>query len=104
MTHVELLQNLRRKSLKWLAVAATGIVLSLSLPGGAQAEQARKKGGDVRSVYLVKYRVNGEVRYNKGRPGKILNVSAAAYGRGAAYVCTPSGFGHPSRCYRRDFF
>lgn len=104
MRHVELLQTMRRKSLKGLAVAATGIALSLAMQGGAQAEKVRKKNGEVRSVYLVKYRVNGEVRYNKGRSGKILNVSAAAYRNGTPYVCTPSGFGQQSRCYRRDFF
>ncbi|MET4636093.1 hypothetical protein [Kaistia defluvii] len=104
MRYVERLQHLRRTSLNWLAIAATGIALSLSLQGQAQAEQARKKSGDVRTVYLTKYRVNGEVRYNKGGAGKIRSISAAAYRRGTPYVCTPSGFGQQSRCYRRDFF
>lgn len=96
--------ELYRSGLKWLAVAAAGLAMLLSMQGGAQADQARKKNGDVRSVYLVKYTVGGEVRYNKGRPGKVLKVSAATYRSGTSYVCTPSGFGQQSRCYRRDFF
>jgi len=102
--HLERLQHSRWNCRKWLAIAATGMALSLSLQGGAQAEPARKKGGEVRSVYLVKYRVNGEVRYNKGRAGKILKISADAYRGGTPYVCTPSGFGQQSRCFRRNFF
>jgi dsDNA-specific endonuclease/ATPase MutS2 len=101
---VELLHNVRRKSLKWIAVAAIGLAATVALQGSANAEQAQKKKGEVRSVYLAKYRVNNEVRYSKGQPKNIVKISAADYLSGNSYVCTPSGFGQKSRCYRRDFF
>ena len=104
MRQVELLHNVRRKSLKWMAVAAFGLAASIALQGGANAEQAQKKKGEVRSVYLAKYRVNNEVRFNKGQPKNIVRISAAEYLSSNPYVCTPSGFGRKSRCYRRDFF
>lgn len=104
MRQVELLHNVRRKSLKWIAVAAIGLAATVALQGGANAEQAQKKKGEVRSVYLAKYRVNNEIRYNKGKPKNIVKISAAEYLSGNPYVCTPSGFGRKSRCFRRDFF
>lgn len=104
MRQVELLHNVRQKSLKWIAVAAIGLAATAALQGSASAEQTRKKKGEVRSVYLAKYRVNNEVRYNRGQPKNIVKISAAEYLGSNPFVCTPSGFGQKSRCYRRDFF
>ena len=104
MRQVELLHNVRQKSLKWIAVAAIGLAATVALQSSANAEQAQKKKGEVRSVYLAKYRVNNQVRYNKGQPKNIVKISAAEYLSSNPYVCTPSGFGRKSRCYRRDFF
>ncbi|RNF36377.1 hypothetical protein A7A09_000055 [Paracoccus methylarcula] len=53
----------------------------------------------MRSVYLVKYWVNDQVRYNKASSGKIVKIPASKYLSSNPYTCTPSGFGQKSRCY-----
>lgn len=100
----ELLHNARRKSLKWVAVAAIGLAASLTLQAGAEAKETRQKKDGTRTVYLVKYRANGEVRYNRVGKGKAVTISAAEYRNGNSLVCTPSGFGQKSRCFRRGIF
>jgi hypothetical protein len=74
----------------------------LCLSANAQAKDSHKPKNDTRSVYLVKYRVNNEVRYNKNPMGKVVKVSASQYFGATPYVCTPSGFGQKSRCFMRD--
>ncbi|TMV03558.1 hypothetical protein [Brucella haematophila] len=92
----------RRESVKWVATAAIGLAASLCLSATAQAKDSHKPKNDTRSVYLVKYRVNNEVRYNKNPMGKVVKVSASQYFGATPYVCTPSGFGQKSRCFMRD--
>ncbi|MEL4069162.1 hypothetical protein WKW50_03315 [Ochrobactrum sp. GPK 3] len=92
----------RRESVKWVATAAIGLAASLCLSANAQAKDSHKPKNDTRSVYLVKYRVNNEVRYNKNPMGQVIKVSASQYFGGNSYVCTPSGFGQKSRCFMRD--
>lgn len=104
MRHNELLRNTRWKSLKCAAIVALGLATSMAFSVGAEAKDVRKKKDDTRSVYLVKYRVNGEVRYNKVGKGKIVKISASEYLSGNSLVCTPSGFGQKSRCYRPGIF
>ncbi len=104
MRRNELLCNARRKSLKWVAVAAIGLATTLAGQAGAEAKETRKKKDDTRTVYLVKYRVNGEVRYNKVGKAQVVKISAADYARGSSLVCTPSGFGQKSRCHSRGMF
>ncbi|ODT17796.1 MAG: hypothetical protein ABS35_25030 [Kaistia sp. SCN 65-12] len=99
-----MLCNARRNSLKWVTAAAIGLATTLTLQAGAEAKEVRKKKDDTRTVYLVKQRVNGEVRYNKVGKGKIVKISAAEYRAGNSLVCTPSGFGQRSRCYRPGIF
>ncbi len=92
----------RRASVKWVATAAIGLAATLCLSANAQAKDKYKPKNDTQSVYLVKYRVNNEVRYNKNPMGKVIKVSASQYFGGNSYVCTPSGFGQKSRCFTRD--
>ena len=92
----------RRESVKWVATAAIGLAASLCLSANAQAKDKYKPKNDTQSVYLVKYRVNNEVRYNKNPMGKVIKVSASQYFGGNSYVCTPSCFGQKSRCFTRD--
>jgi len=100
----ELVHNARRKSLKWVAVAALALASTLVMQSGAEAKELRKKKDDTRTVYLVKYRVNGDIRYNKGAKGMVVRMSAAEYLNSNSLVCTPSGFGQRSRCFRRGIF
>ncbi len=91
-----------RGSLKWVAQAATALAVSLVLGTSAQAGEVRDSKDQTRTVYLVKYRVNGTVHYNK-KPVTVRKVSLSQYLRGNPYVCTPSGFGQKSRCYIQNF-
>jgi hypothetical protein len=100
----ELLCNARRKSLQWMAVAAIGLATSMTLQAGAEAREVGKKKTGTRTVYLAKHGVHGEVRYSKPGQGKTVRISAAEYRAGASLVCTPSGFGQRSRCYRPGIF
>jgi hypothetical protein len=75
-----------------------GLAMSSVLSTGAQAEEARKPQEQTRSVYLVKYWIGDQVRYNKNPLGKVLKVSALKYMNSSPYVCTPSGFGQKARC------
>ncbi len=104
MRHNELLRNTRWKSLNCLAIVAFGLATCVALPVGAEAKEARKKKDDTRTVYLVKYQVNGEVRYNKVGKGQVVKISAADNARAGSLVCTPSGFGQKSRCHSRGLF
>jgi hypothetical protein len=86
--------------LKWLAAIAFGLGFSLVAGTSAQAGEVRKSDDETRTVYLVKYRVNGANQYNKN-PSMVRKISFSQYLRSNPYVCTPSGFGQKSRCYRR---
>src|SRR5688500_13032072 len=91
-----------RGSLKWVTPAAIGLAVSLVLGTSAQAGEVRRSNEETRTVYLVKYRVNNAVHYNK-KPMKVRKVTLSQYLRSNPYVCTPSGFGQKSRCYVRNF-
>lgn len=93
-----------RTSLKWIAAAAIGLTVSTVLGASAQAGESRKPKDEIRSVYLVKYRVNNEIRYTKKPAGKVVKVSASQYRNSNPYVCTPSGFGQKARCYIPGIF
>lgn len=84
------------------SVAAVAFCLGFSLVAGtsAQAGEVRKPRDETRTVYLLKYRVNGTVRYNKN-PATVRKISFSQYLSSNPYVCTPSGFGQKSRCYMR---
>jgi site-specific DNA-adenine methylase len=88
--------------LKWIAPVAFCLGFSLVAGTSAQAGEMRKSRDETRTVYLVKYRVNGMVRYNKN-PAMVRKVSFFQYQQSNPYVCTPSGFGQKSRCYMRTF-
>jgi len=88
--------------LKWVAAAAFGLGFSLVAGTSAQAGEVRKPRDETRTVYLVKFRVNGVVRYNKN-PAMVRKISFSQYLSNNPYVCTPSGFGQKSRCYMRTF-
>lgn len=88
--------------LKCVAALAFGLGLSLVAGTSAQAGEMRKSRDETRTVYLVKYRVNGMVRYNKN-PAMVHKISFFKYVQSNPYVCTPSGFGQKSRCYIRTF-
>ena len=92
-----------RPSLKWMAAAAVGLTVATVLGASAQAGESRKPKQEMRSVYLVKYRVNNEIRYGKSA-GKIVKVSASQYMNSNPYVCTPSGFGQKARCFAPSIF
>lgn len=89
--------------LKWVT-AATVVAATAVFSSNAQAAEAGKPKQEVRTVYLVKYRVNDGVRYSKNPGRKIMKVSASQYRASNPYVCTPSGFGQKSRCYTRSMF
>jgi hypothetical protein len=93
-----------RNSLKWITTAAIGLAVSAVLSASAQAGESRKPKEGMRSVYLVKYRVNNEIRYAKRSAGKVVKVSASQYMNSNPYVCTPSGFGQKARCYTPSIF
>lgn len=93
----------RQNTLKWVVATAIGLTVSV-LSLNAQAGEIRKPKEETRTVYLVKYRVNNEVRYAKKPIGKIIKVSASRYMNSNQYVCTPSGFGQKSRCYNPGVF
>ena len=86
--------------LKRVMVAALCLPI-LAISGmSTEAGDSRKSNETARSVYLVKYVVNGEVRYAKKPPrGKTVTVSDETYRKSNAFVCTPSGFGQKARCY-----
>jgi hypothetical protein len=92
-----------RSGLKWVAPAAIGLAVSLVLGTGAQAGEIRKSKEETRTVYLVKYRGNNTVHYNKKPVAKVRKVTLSQYLRSNPYVCTPSGFGQKARCYARSF-
>ncbi len=104
MRRNELVHNARRKSLKWMAAATIGLAATVAMSAAAEAKELRKKKDDTRSVYLVKYRVNGDVRYNKAAKGTVVQISETEYLNSNSLVCTASGFGQRSRCFRRDMF
>lgn len=91
-----------RGGLTWVAPAAIGLAVSLVIGTNAQAGEVRRSKEETRTVYLVKYRVNNTVHYNK-KPLKVRKVTLSQYLRSNPYVCTPSGFGQKSRCYVRSF-
>jgi hypothetical protein len=88
-----------RNGLKWMMTAATLIAASAVFSSNAQAGELRKAKQEVRSVYLVKYRVNSDVRYAKNPGRKVIKISASQYRTSNSYICTPSGFGQKARCY-----
>ncbi|MHC1551594.1 hypothetical protein [Phyllobacterium sp. K27] len=90
-------------SLKWITAAAIGFTVSV-VSLNAQAGEIRKPKEEIRSVYLVKYRVNDKIRYAKKSVGKVKKVSASRYRNSNPYVCTPSGFGQKARCYNAGVF
>ena len=91
-----------RGGLSRIKVAAVGLLILAVFGFGAQAGDARKQSKEpTRSVYLVKYYVDGEVRYAKKPVGKVVTISVLAYRNSGTYVCTPSGFGRKARCYKR---
>ncbi|QWK80515.1 hypothetical protein [Ochrobactrum sp. BTU1] len=92
----------RRETLKCAAAIIVGLFASLCLTAGAEAKDAGKQKSETISVYLVKYMVNSQARYNKPASAKAIKVSATQYAAGTLYVCTPSGFGQKSRCFIRD--
>jgi len=92
----------RRESLKWATAIVVGVSASFCLTAGAEAKDTRKQKSETVSVYLAKYKVNNEVRYNKPASAKVVKVSSSQYATGTPYVCTPSGFGQKSRCFIRD--
>lgn len=92
-----------RNRFRRVAIASIGLAVSAVLGANAQAGEMRKSKEETRSVYLVKYRVNNDVRYNKKPVGKVVKISASRYLNSNTYVCTPSGFGQKSRCYTRRF-
>lgn len=94
--------TVRGESLKWAAAIVVGLSASLYLTAGAEAKDARKVKSEMVSVYLVKYKVNSQARYNKPASAKVIRVSATQYAAGTPYVCTLSGFGQKSRCFIRD--
>jgi hypothetical protein len=93
-----------RNSLKWITTVAIGLAVSAVFGASAQAGESRKSKEEMRSVYLVKYRVNNEIRYAKKSAGKIVKMSASQYMNSNPYVCTPSGFGQKARCYTPSIF
>jgi hypothetical protein len=90
-----------RGGLKWVAPAAIGLAVSLALGTSAQAGEIRTSKEETLTVYLVKYRANNTVHYNKKPVGMVRKVTLSQYLRSNPYVCTPSGFGQKSRCYTR---
>jgi hypothetical protein len=93
----------RLNTLKCVTATAIGLTVSV-ISLSAQAGEIRKPKEETRSVYLVKYRVNNEVRYAKKPVGKVMKVSASRYMSSNPYVCTPSGFGQKARCYNPGVF
>ncbi|UXN66727.1 hypothetical protein N8E89_19115 (plasmid) [Phyllobacterium sp. A18/5-2] len=93
-----------RNSVKSITTAAIGFAVFAVLGASAQAGESRKPKQEMRSVYLVKYRVNNEIRYAKKSAGKTVKVSASQYMNNNPYVCTPSGFGQKARCYTPSIF
>lgn len=93
-----------RNRLKWMMTTATLLAASAVFSSNVQAGEIRKPKQEIRSVYLVKYRVNDGVRYAKNPGRKIMKVSASQYRASNPYVCTPSGFGQKARCYTRSVF
>ncbi len=89
--------------LKFITAAAIGLTVSV-LSSNVQAGEIRKPKEETRSVYLVKYRVNNEIRYAKKSDVKVMKVSASQYMNSNSYVCTPSGFGQKARCYTPGIF
>lgn len=83
----------------WIAGVAAGITALTAFSSIAHAEGDLGTKEKVRSVYLVKYRVNDQVRYNKASSGRIIKIPASKYLSSNPYTCTPSGFGQKSRCY-----
>jgi ABC-type transporter Mla subunit MlaD len=92
-----------RNRFRRVAIASIGLAVSALLGANAQAGEMRKPKEETRSVYLVKYRVNNDVRYNKKPVGKVVKISTSRYLNSNSYVCTPSGFGQKARCYTRGF-
>ena len=93
-----------RNSRKSITTAAIGLAVFAALGASAQAGESRKLKDETRSVYLVKYRVNTEIRYTKKSAGKVMKVSTSQYMNSNPYVCTPSGFGQKARCYTPSIF
>ena len=68
-----------RNRFRRVAIASIGLAVSALLGANAQAGEMRKPKEETRSVYLVKYRVNNDVRYNKKPVGKIRGAVAYLY-------------------------
>lgn len=102
MTLNKFFSNAQHNGLKWMTTAATLVAASAMLSSNAQAGEIRKPKQEMRSVYLVKYRVHDGVRYAKNPDGRIVKISASQYRASNPYVCTPSGFGQKARCYTRS--
>jgi len=92
----------QHSGLKWMMAAATIVAASSMFSSNAQAGELRKSKQEIRTVYLVKYRVNDGVRYSKNPGRKVMKISASQYRASNPYVCTPSGFGQKARCYTRS--
>ncbi|SDP48613.1 hypothetical protein SAMN05428967_2342 [Phyllobacterium sp. YR620] len=95
--------SIAHQRLKSITTAAIGLAVSVLVCTDAQAGENRNQTEGIRSVYLVKYRVNNEIRYAKKPARQIVKVSASQYMRSNPYVCTPSGFGQKARCYTQSF-
>ncbi|KAB2657875.1 hypothetical protein F9K94_06560 [Brucella tritici] len=92
----------RRDGLKWAAAIVVGLSASFCLTAGAEAKDIRKQKSATVSVYLAKFEIGSQARFNKPASAKVIKVSASQYATGTSYVCTPSGFGQKSRCFIRD--
>jgi hypothetical protein len=79
-----------------------GLFASAWLTVAAQAEQARLKSADVRSIYHFKVITGDDVQYNHDARASRVTVSNSDYQRSNPYVCTASGFGQKARCHLRD--
>lgn len=104
MGHNPLLHTVSRKNLNRAIAALMGLAAATFFTTGVEAADPVNAKNKTRSVYQVKYWVNGEARYNKNPSRKVIKVSEADYANNTPYVCTPSGFGQKSRCYLRDLY
>lgn len=104
MTGKEFLKIAKHSGLKCKVTAAAVVAASVLFSPAAQAGEIRKAKEQVRSVYLVKYWVGNNVRYNKNPASRAAKVSASQYRASNPYVCTPSGFGQKARCYVPSLF
>ncbi|MGB3388763.1 MAG: hypothetical protein WBA88_12340 [Pseudaminobacter sp.] len=104
MKSEKFLSSTRCSGRKWVKSAAILIAASIGFAAHAHADDRPTPKEQTRSVYLVKYRVDNEVRYTKNPARKVIKVSASQYRASNPYVCTPSGFGQKARCYIPGIF